>query len=150
MNDNIKYKVSFRIIDDELDPAEVSCLLNIESSSSHKKGDPNKKISKKGREIEYSPFSTGLWGLDSSQESGVSIDFHIQSLLDKLEPVNEKLHILYERGYKFDIFCGVFIIDSAQPGIELDCDIIRKMADLKVSLGLCIYNINSRSNCSSM
>ncbi len=134
----VHYKTAFRIMSDELVPDEISKLLNIEPTLSHKKGDHHIGHTKKGKIVEYSPFDKGLWALESELQNDVSFEDHVMNILDKLEPSQNSLHELFKRGYKFDLFCGVFS-NSVQAGLEVDHMLMQRLSNLHISLGLDIY-----------
>jgi hypothetical protein len=57
--------VSFRIINDKLNPTEISQILGVVPDKSHSFGEPNITISKKGKLIEFAPHNIGLWSISS-------------------------------------------------------------------------------------
>ncbi|KJS16094.1 MAG: hypothetical protein VR69_10865 [Peptococcaceae bacterium BRH_c4b] len=83
------FKVSFRISGDILEPSEISDIIGIEPSESHKKGDANIGLSKKGKLIHYAPHRTGLWIIKSGLEETNSLEEHILWLFEKLEPAKK-------------------------------------------------------------
>ena len=139
MSNLLKCQVSFRIYGDNLDPSEITNMLYIEPSISHKKNDPNTRVSKKGKLIQFSPYSSGLWSVSSKESQNAILEDHIKSLLILLEPVKDKLTELLNRGYKMDLFCGVFTHDCSQPGFNIDASILRRIGGLNISLGICFY-----------
>jgi len=139
MNSFIKYKASFRIGDDKLDPPEISEMLGIIPDEAHRKGDPNTKVSKKGKLIEFAPFSTGLWSIKSKVGEHEDLEHHIQSLISQLYPLKDKLVELSNRGYKMDMFCGAFTEAFGQAGFGISSDTLLKLGELNIELGVCIY-----------
>jgi len=135
----IKYKVSFRIGGDMLDPIEITNILGIPADRSHRKGDANTSISKKGKIIHYSSFGTGLWALETKEDETAVLECHIKSLLAILYPLKDKLKEINQKGYKMDIFCGVFTYDAPQPGFDLSSETLLQLGELNIALGMCIY-----------
>jgi len=134
-----KYCVSFRIIGDELDPAEVTGLLHIIADTSHRKGDMNTSVTKNGKEIVSAPFDRGVWAICSKEDECATLNSHIDSLLTVLWPKKECLSKLYERGYTMDFFVGFFAHGCHQPGFELDAGTMRKTGELNIRFGMCFY-----------
>ena len=135
----MKYHVSFRIGGDELDPLEITEILGIVPDLAHKKGDKNTTVSKKGKIIEFSPFSCGLWSIKSKNDEYADLEYHIKSLLILLYPLKDRLIELSNRGYKMDMFCGVFVHEVHQAGFSLSPDTLLKLGELSTELGICIY-----------
>jgi len=135
----MKSKVSFRIGSDELDPNVITTTLGIEADNAHRKGDPNTALSKKGKLIKYSPFSTGLWCIESKENEYAVLDHHIKSLLSLLVPMKAHLIEMQKKGYKMDMFCGVFTHEACQPGFLLSPSVMLQLGELGIELGICIY-----------
>jgi hypothetical protein len=134
-----KYSVCFRIIDETLDPVETTNKLCINPDRAHKKGDPNTAVNKKGKLITFAPFSTGTWIIDSREGEYEDLEHHITSLLHILYPLKDKLAELSAKGYRMDIFCGVFLHEADQPGFDIKSDVLLKMGELNIELGMCLY-----------
>ena len=139
MNNLVRYKASLRIGDDQLDPQEITKILGVEPDNAHRKGDPNTGRSKKGKLLVYSPFRSGLWSICSKEPEHMDLEHHLKSLLHTLYPLKDKLIELSNRGYKMDMFCGIFIDSGAQPGFDIDSNVLLKLGELNISFGLCIY-----------
>ena len=135
----LNYKVSFRIGNDELNPLEITEILGISPDRAHQKGDPNTSISKKGKVINYSPFSTGVWALTSQADESATLECHLKSLLHILYPLKNELAEFSNRGYRMDMFCGAFMHNVEQPGFEIDSDTLLQLGELNIALGICIY-----------
>lgn len=134
-----KCHISFRIYDDILDPMEITEMLCIEPEISHKKGDSNTSISKKGKLIKYSPYNSGMWSISSKEAENAIIEEHINNLLELLEPSKDKLAELFNRGYKMDLFCGLFAKGCSQPGLDIDSSTMRRLGELNISIAMCFY-----------
>jgi len=126
-------------MDDVLDPTEITHLLGISADKAHRKGDSHTSISKKGKIIHYSPFSTGMWIVNSCEGEYEVLECHIKSLLLTLYPLKDKLSKLSRKGYKMDMFCGAFINGTYQPGFEISADVLLQLGELNISLDMCVY-----------
>jgi hypothetical protein len=129
----VSYRASFRIMGDNLDPVEITELLGIQPSHSHKKGD-----SKKGTVIEFPPYPSGLWSIDSSAiPKTKELEEHLSYLLNILEPLKQQIEMLKKEGFKMDFFCGYFSeIDS---GIMLSSNVLKRLGELEVDLDVDIW-----------
>ena len=134
-----KCNVLFRLFDDKLEPLEITKMLCIEPDISHKKGDPNTRITKKGKVMEFSPHSVGMWGIYAKKEEGALLEEHIKSLLILLEPVKDKIAVLFSQGYKMDLFCGLFAQGCPQPGVGIDSSVLKRVGELNISIEMCFY-----------
>ena len=105
MNVFLKCHVSFRISDDKLNPLEITNMLGIEPSISHKQGDSNTSISKKGKLIKFSPYSSGLWCIDSKEAENRDL----QVCLSNIETTIEAKIRLVVRSDRWDINTQEFI-----------------------------------------
>lgn len=133
------FAVEFRIIGNNLIPQEITELLEIEPSNSHKRGDSNAGFTKKGKVVRYAPFSSGLWSIKSRLTKSTSFEEHIMGVLELLEPVKDKIKELSCRGYKVDFFCGYFFSSEIQAGVSLDSNILKCISDLGANLEICMY-----------
>ena len=136
---SVKYDVCFRIADDGLDPLEITAMLGIAPSKAHKKGDPNTSTTKKGKTIEFSPFSTGVWLIHSDVGEHADLEHHIRNLLFQLYPLKAELAELSQRKYRMDMFCGAFIYEAHQPGFDIKSDVLLQLGELNIAIGLSIY-----------
>ena len=139
MSGQIRHIVSFIISDDNLDPLEITKMLGVDPDKAHRKGDPNTSISKKGKLINFSPFNTGLWRIESKEDAYVSLDYHLKTMLLLLYPLKEQFSELSNREYKMDMFCSVDSHGVDQPGFAIGSDILLKMGELNIGLSVCIY-----------
>src|SRR5438874_1718264 len=104
----VSAKASFRIIGKDLDPSEITNLLKIHPDQFHRCGDPN--ISKRG--CRYADYTEGLWALHSSVDETHAINEHLENLVTKLWKHRDLLQEFRNRGYRLDIFIGIFEIDD--------------------------------------
>jgi hypothetical protein len=130
----VSTKASFRIMGQDLDPSEITKLLNMHPDQSHRCGDPS--ISKSGHT--YADYTEGLWALDSSVDETHTIDAHLEALVTKLWKHRDLLQEFRKRGYKMDIFVGIFGIDDNM-GCVLKNTLLRRIMQLGVDLDLDLY-----------
>ena len=130
----VSTKASFRIIGKDLDPSEITNLLHMHPDQSHRCGDPN--MSKSGRR--YADYTEGLWAIDSSVDETHAIDAHLEALVTKLWQHRDLLQEFRNRGYKIDIFVGIFGIDDNM-GLVLNNALLRRVMQLGVDLDLDLY-----------
>ena len=126
--------VSFRIMGTDLDPSEVTEMLGVAPDKSHRAGDPIGTVFSRSA----ADFSEGLWALESSVGEAESLERHIASIISRLEGASDKLSKLKWRGYRVDVFVGIFEIDN-NVGLELSSDTLRAIAGLSASLNLDLY-----------
>ena len=130
----VSTKASFRIIGKDLDPSEITNLLHMHPDQSHRCGDPN--ISQSGRR--YADYTEGLWAIDSSVDETHAIDAHLEALVTKLWKHRNLLQEFRNRGYRLDIFVGIFGIDDNM-GFALKNTLLRRVIQLEVDLDLDLY-----------
>ena len=130
----VSTKASFRIMGKDLDPSEITNLLHMHPDQSHRCGDPN--ISKSGRR--YADYTEGLWALHSSVDETYAIDAHLEALVTKLWQQRDLLQEFSKRGYKIDIYVGIFGIDDNM-GFVLKNTLLRRVMQLGVDLDLDLY-----------
>jgi hypothetical protein len=130
----VSTKASFRIMGKELDPSEITNLLHMHPDQSHRCGDPN--ISKSERR--YADYTEGLWALHSSVDETSAIDAHLEALITKLWQHRNLLQEFKKRGYKLDIYVGIFGIDD-NIGFVLKNTLLRRIMQLGVDLDLDLY-----------
>ena len=127
-------KASFRIIGKDLDPSEITNLLKMPPDQFHRCGDPN--MSQSGRR--YADYNEGFWALHSSADEAHAIDAHLEDLVTKLWEHRDVVQEFKNRGYKIDIFVGIFGIDD-NIGLALKNSLLRRVMHLGVDLDLDLY-----------
>ena len=80
-----------------------------------------------------------MWGIYSQEAESSILEVHIKGLLILLEPVKEKIAVLFDRGYKMDFFCGLFSQGCDQPGVGIDASVLKRVGDLNISIEICFY-----------
>lgn len=130
---------SFRIMSDELEPTEITALLEIEPDVAHKKGDQDCVMSKKGTVRYRAPYRSGLWAIRSRLDKFCRLHDHVANLLNCIELKRDALAKLKDRGFKLDIYIGHNFMDEAQPGMSLASDTLKRMGDLGIDLNIDLY-----------
>jgi hypothetical protein len=138
---NQVFDASFRIIDNDLDPEQISSLLGIKPDHSHRKGEPNNKRTKSGKVIIGHPYKTGIWNINSNLPETSSLEEHLNSLLDRLEPVGDKIKQLSIEGYRVDFYCACFTEHEFQGGFDVGPDILERMGRMGIILGISTYEM---------
>ena len=117
-----------------LDPSDITTLLHMHPDQFHRCGDPN--MSTSGRR--YADYTEGLWAIDSSVDETHAIDAYLEDLVTKLWKHRDLLQEFSKRGYKMDIFVGIFGIDDNM-GCVLKNTLLRRVMQLGVDLDLDLY-----------
>lgn len=133
------FSVSFRIIGNNLEPSKITLLLGIEPDIAHKKGDSRTGESKSGKIINYAPFNTGLWSINSKLDRDNRLQDHIISVLERVEPKKDVLLKLTNEGFKMDFYCGYFFSTKDQAGISLNNEVLKGIAELGIDFGISLY-----------
>ena len=128
----VRVKAKLLISHDDLEPTEITSLLSLQPTNSHKKGEikPPNKVPKK----------TGFWSL--TVESAVrsnDISPAIDLLLDQIANRHSLLRELRDRGYRVQINCR-FGIKHWNTMCELKPETMRRLANLSLPLGLDVYD----------
>ena len=133
----LEFSVSFRVTGKEVDPEEISGLLKLQPSDSHKRGDPH--YGKRGR---YADFPEGLWALSSSLAQDRPLAEHLQHIRLQLQGREPVLAELRARGYLLDLFIGVFEIGDGDE-LALSDSELKSLADLQLSVCFDLYTWNA-------
>jgi hypothetical protein len=124
---------SLSFFGDDLDPVELTKMLNGQPTYSVKKGDfhtfppnhPNRVA------------QTGSWRLSSEYEAGDQIDRQIADILNKLTP-DLAVWAWLVRRFKTRIFCGVWL-DEENQGLGLTPGTLQMLGERGIKLDLDIY-----------
>jgi hypothetical protein len=130
----VSIKASFRIMGKDLDPSEITNVLHMHPDQAHRCGDPN--MNRSGRR--YADYTEGLWAIDSAVDATSAIDAHLEALVTKLWKHRDLLQEFSNRGYKIDIYVGIFGIDD-NVGFVLQNTLLRRVMQLGVDLDLDLY-----------
>jgi len=109
------------------DPDAISQQLGLRASWAWHKGQPRGR-----RNI---PSRTGIWGLDSEGVlTSRDLRWHLDWLLDQLEPKTDVLHDLRGQGYAMDIFC-LWCRSGGTGGPMLSPRTMTRLGALNVTIG---------------
>lgn len=138
-------RTSIRIAGPDVDPDRITALLEVVPTQAHRRGDPNTTLSKCASVLRYSPFSSGIWILESSGE--VSVDAPVEAHLDWAEHFirqrREKIVSLQHEGFAVDVFVGCF---TSNPSLGLVVDLAQypTLCELGISVGFDCYFTTGR------
>lgn len=124
-----RFKITLRIIGDDLDPERISSLLRC-TPTGMRRGDPTKGAD--GCAVQ--------WFLEIRSEAlGESYDLEdgIKLLLEKL-PSDRDLWVSLTSAYTVDLFCGIFL-GAANRGFGISPEVSRMLADRGIEVGFDIY-----------
>jgi hypothetical protein len=128
--------VTLRFAGDDLDPDELTGLLEFPPTRACRKGDERVGKNTDRKYIE----KTGRWSLESPVGKG-DLDAHIQWLLEILNPDQEVWDALKDRYYP-DIFCGLFL-DSWNRAASISATNLFELGRRGIDLSLDIYSCSS-------
>ena len=121
---------TLRIYHDELEPDVVSARLGLKPSASQKKG----QSLAPGRLA-----SLGGWFLSSQhQVSSKDVRRHVDWIIGQLGGKEAQFLRLQDEGYETDIFC-YWLSANGHGGPELDPELMRRLASLRLPIGFDIY-----------
>jgi hypothetical protein len=136
---------SIRFIGDELDPDEISSLLNCKPTRSHRKGDLLRDKTGEPRVNSETglPIAqrTGCWMLEIENRMPADLNGQIIDIL-KMLPSDDRLWRGLAKGFKIDFFCGLFM-ESGNEGLEIAPETLFEMGKRGIKLGLDIYGPES-------
>lgn len=134
---NKKITASFRVMGAQLDPDEVSALLEIKPDLCHRRGDPH--FGKGGRQ--YSDFSEGLWSFRSDSATCGDVESHVEDITKRLNGRGDSIRRLLAAGLRAEIFIGVIGI-VGNYGFSLRSDIVKAIGELGLEIDFDLYNID--------
>jgi len=118
----------------EFHPKEITKQLGLEPTDIKVKGEyrivgkkkPHKMLNKEN-----------LWILDSELPRNIPIEKHLEHLVNKIKPYKQNF-IKIANQYSLELTCAIYYYE-ANPGINLDKNILKELAELNIELGLDIY-----------
>lgn len=132
-----RVKVSLRIFGDDLEPDEISSILNCEPTNKTKKGEiivgrvtGNRRIA-----------PVGSWLLESAEDESVDLEEQVLSLLSRVN-VNLEVWAELAQKYKVDLFCGLFL-DEFNRSFWLTGKVLKKLSERNLKIGVDIYTPSS-------
>ena len=124
--------VWLRVMDEHLDPAEISVVLGLEPTKTQRAGDLASP--KTGRRRKYSGWFLESTGLVESRDSRDLFAW----LLDRVSSKGEQLRSLASRGYTVDICCR-WDSASGHGGPNMDPDQMIQLGSLGIEVWFDIY-----------
>ncbi len=123
---------TLRIIGDDLNPDEISSLLECEPTYATTKGQII--VSKSGRER---VAKSGGWDIDAPSSEPENLDRQVSFILEKL---NKDLKVWgkLKFKYKMDLFCGLFM-NTSDEGLTISPKTLEELGRRGIELGLCLY-----------
>lgn len=122
-------QVSLRFFGDDLDPDEISRLLECEADNYFRKGDRRTRDS--------DPFEYGYWGISSPHGSGENLSSLVADLLLRVSQDGSVWDDLNTR-FSSDLLFGVFL-GTANEGLSLTENIVSAIADRGLTVNFDIY-----------
>jgi len=129
-------KISLRLRHPSLDPTEITSALHLNASRSGRAGEPRttptgRRLQGENRESYWAArLIEGRW-----PPTGLAV--LLGHVLDQLAPHRHFFHGFRSQGGTIELFVGWFF--DGQSGDVFDCDLLARMADLKIGLSLDIY-----------
>ena len=123
---------TLRLFGPTLDPAEVTTLIGVRPTTSHRMGDR--------ASAQAVPSRHGLWALSSSGlVDSADLDAHVRYVLERVEPAAAAIRDLLQNPDWFgDVFCYL-LRDRDDGGPTISVGNHRLLSDLGLQLGLDIY-----------
>lgn len=122
-------QVSLRFFGDDLDPDEISRLLECEADTYCRKGS---RFTQDGV-----PFEYGYWGISSRKGNGESLNSLVADLLLRVSQDGGVWDDLNTR-FSSDLLFGVFL-GTANEGLSLSQNIVTAIADRGLTVNFDIY-----------
>jgi hypothetical protein len=129
-----KYSASFRVQGKDLDPDVITVLLGITPDHTHKCGDP--RIGEDG--VASAPYSHGQWSIYSSDVKFPNPGDCLKSLTSRLSSKAELLREIRSKGYRMDIFIGMFEIQGNST-MSISSETLSELAKLGINLEFDMY-----------
>ena len=127
--------VTFRLMLDVLDPAEITAAMGLAPTHAHAKDDP--MMNPSGTE-QRGIYSEGLWSKSSSLGETDSVSAHIEQLLTLVKGGRDLFDRVKREGGRVDIFVGGRI-DDGNGGFTLPAAIMEQLGALGIDLELDLY-----------
>jgi len=128
-------RVTLRISGPDLDPDEITRLLQCDPTFSQKRGERWKIRDR----LSDQTAASGRWHYRLTSEAceQESVQGVIRTLFARL-PQNPKLWATLSQKWKIDLFCGLFL-ETENRGFELSSELCRDLAQRGISIGFDIY-----------
>jgi len=140
MTNAYRYAVSLRIEHPSIDPAEITSALKLEPFRCWRAGEPRttpigKPLSGNWRESYWTSrdIANGEW-------PGVSLPTALGQVLDRLFAHRGFFHRIRAEGGRTEFFIGWYL--EGNTGDVFGCDLLARMADLKIDFSPDIYPLD--------
>ena len=131
LNSSKSGSVSLRIESSVLDGHEISSRVSLTPTVIHERGE---LLSKR---LAAAPRRTmTLWKLTSDVDRGAPLEEHLERLLQRIEPVTDKLLALKE--CELSLFCG-FWSETGQGSFQFETSTMSRIVALNIPLIICLY-----------
>jgi len=128
-----QFDISLRVRHPSLDPAEITSALGLNPSRSWRAGEA--RTTPKGNPLE-GRYSDSYWVVKLAKGRW-PLAAVINELLDQLAPHQALFQQIRAEGGTVEFFVGWFF--ERNSGDVFDCDLLARMADLKINLSLDVY-----------
>ena len=113
------------------DPSDVTKIMGVEPSRSWIKGEPTSyKL--------WGVQSHSRWELRTPADPSLSLEDQLIALLLLLQDYKAQIHEVSEK-YEAGICCYAYYYSEFNPGLHLSESIIRRLADLRLSIDFDLY-----------
>jgi hypothetical protein len=131
-----QYDISLRVRHPSLDPAEITSALGLNPSRFWRTGEA--RTAPKGKPLE-GKYSDSYWTakLVKGQWPDKSLAVVINELVDQLARHQGLFQRIRTEGGRVEFFVGWFF--QGNSGYVFDCDLLARMAVLKIDLSLDVY-----------
>jgi hypothetical protein len=129
-------KASLRVFTGETDLEFVSRALGVKPNMQHLKGEPRSR-----RNPGSSVFEQSVWIYESPLPDSSELHEHLAKLLELLESKQAAIDAVRDRIASMDIFC-MFSSENGQGSAELNANLLRRLADLRIDLLIDLYPPN--------
>ena len=130
------YRAGLRLSGDLLPIDEIESKLELKASSIGKKGVP---LNHYKSPMLNTPLETNVWCAEKLTENDVPLENQIELYLEKLEPKKESLQeILSLPDVEGEFFLG-FSSENGMGGAYFSAELLKRVADLGLSLSLDLY-----------
>jgi hypothetical protein len=129
-------EVSLRICGDDLDPDEITSLMGVMPTRSHRRGEAI--VSSNGKHSRI--CKRGIWSIkyEPIADSDADLESTIMSLLSQL-PSETSVWSSLSAKYEIDLFCGLFL-EAPNRGLTLSAKLLKCLGDRGVELGFDVYS----------
>jgi Domain of unknown function (DUF4279) len=131
-----QYDISLRVRHPSLDPAEITSALGLNPSRSWRAGEV--RTTPKGNPLE-ARYSNSYWVVQLGKGGwpDKTLAAVVNELLDQLAPHQGLFQRIRAEGGTVEFFVGWLF--EGNSGDVFDCDLLARMADLKIDLSLDVY-----------